>query len=207
MKNTLRFSLLACSLLLSACALPYRGIALQPTEYGAQDWRQTGPYRPADTGQPGVDPSMVAHQGGGEARLYSWDGGVVDSAPQGHVVPEESTRGIETSTTGRMHIIELYQEVLEERDELASEVEMLKATLRKTEDQVQGQRGDAGTLNAQIEALKVEQERLEAQNQELAERLTTAQIRRLEAERLLLKLRIDSHKKSSKPVEAPGGGQ
>jgi len=194
---------LVCSLAISACALPYRGAALPVAYGGPQDWQQNGRYRetPPQAGswtQQAQDPDKP---------LYGWDGGVVDSQPQGRVVQQERTRGVEPSPSSRTHIIELYQEVLEERDELVRKVENLNAALLKAEEDIQNKCGESDGFSSQVEALKLEQERLVTRNQELAARLTTAQIRRLEAEKLLLELRIHDHRaQNPDATEAAKGG-
>jgi hypothetical protein len=202
-----RFTLLVCSLAFSACALPYRGIAV-PNEFGgSQGWQQSGRYRPET---PRTDPTAAQDDAAAsqaeERMLYGWDGGVVDARPQGRVVEQERTRGLESSATGRLHIIELYQQVLDERDALTKEVAKLNAALAKTEQSLVGERGGTGTLQSEIESLKLEQERLLTQNQELAARLTHAQIRRLEAEKLLLQSRIEEHRAAPKETD-PGGNE
>ena len=141
--------LLTCSLAFSACALPYRGATLPVAYGGPQDWQQNGRYRetppPADSWtQQAKDPDKP---------LYGWDGGVVDSHPQGRVVQEERTRGVDPSPSSRTHIIELYQDVLEERDKLARNVETLNAALRQAEQEIQGKSGETDGLNSQIDAL------------------------------------------------------
>ena len=197
MMNRQRLLLLLGSLAVSSCVLPYRGIA--PSQYGGpMDWQQGGRYRSAQPGHPPTQEGMM-YPAPEPRELYGWDGGVVT---------DEHVRGVEAPATGRTHVLELCQEVTEERDALREEVEALNEALRRSEEKLTGQRGDASSLNAQIEALKMEQERLLTQNQELASRLTTAQIRRLEAEKLLLEMRIDSHKaakKSSTGMETTGG--
>lgn len=89
-----------------------------------------------------------------------------------------------------MHILELYQAVLDERDSLALEVKALTAALEKSETGLGEARRSSSELETRIAALEEAKEALLRQNQELAARLTTAQIRRLEAEKLLLETRI-----------------
>ncbi len=127
-----------------------------------------------------------------EPPLYAWDGGVVQGAPQGRVAEQEGTpRGLETPPAGRMHIIELYQQVLDERDALATEVEMLRKTLDQTSVALEAKTKEAQDLTAQVAVLETTRAGLMSDNQDIAARLVQAQIRRLEAEKLLLETRIE----------------
>jgi hypothetical protein len=181
-----------------------------PSEY----WQDQARYRPQEGGQPAqqldpaaadvpASPPRLADQTGtdptGESSevqsvqppLYSWDGGVVDGAPRGRVLHQEGRpRGVETPPEGRMHIIELYQQVLEERDALAHEVERLRAHLAETSLALDAKTKAADELAARVAALDEAHRALLAENQSIAGRLVQAQIRRLEAEKLLLETRI-----------------
>jgi len=129
------------------------------------------------------------------APLLAWDGGVVDGSPQGVVTEDSGTpRGIEAPPAGRMHIIELYQQVLDERDALAEEVSGLNKALEKTSAALEEERSKTAQLETRIAALEEGHKGLLEENRELASRLTTAQIRRLEAEKLLLENRIDAQR-------------
>lgn len=127
--------------------------------------------------------------------LYSWDGGVVDGAPQGRVTPQSGPpRGLEEPSAGRTHIIELYQQVLEERDALAHEVEQLRANLAETTLALDAKTKAAEELTGRVATLEEAHRVLLADNQSIAARLVQAQIRRLEAEKLLLETRIESER-------------
>lgn len=125
--------------------------------------------------------------------LVGWDGGVVASPQGGSITPADPTHGIGPSEKGRMHILELYQGVIDERDALADEVQALRGELSHRELVVQQTDRQVGELEARIATL--EQERL-AQAKEIEDllgRLTTAQIRRLEAEKLVLETKLAEH--------------
>ena len=127
--------------------------------------------------------------------LLSWDGGVVAGAPQGTATTGTSpSRGLEPSGDSRVHIIELYQEVLDERDALLGEVEALSAALDEAQEMFRQTRAHATELELRIAALSEGQSALAEENADMAARLTTAQIRRLEAEKILLETRIAWHK-------------
>jgi hypothetical protein len=124
--------------------------------------------------------------------LYAWDGGVVDGAPQGRVTEQQGTpRGLETPPAGRAHIIELYQQALDERDALADEVERLRAALTLTTGTLEERTREGQDLTARVAALEESERALREENRTLAARLVQAQVRRLEAEKLLLEARID----------------
>ena len=130
-----------------------------------------------------------------EPPLYAWDDGVVDGAPQGRVAEQSGTpRGLETPPAGRAHIIELYQQVLDERDALTTEVEGLRKDLEQTRAALETKTKEAQDLTAQVAALEAARAGLTSDNQDLAARLVQAQIRRLEAEKLLLETRIEVEK-------------
>lgn len=133
-----------------------------------------------------------------EPPLYGWDGGVVDGAPQGRVSEQEGTpRGLETPPAGRMHIIELYQQVLDERDALASEVEILRKGLEETSLALEAKTKESLDLGAQVASLEAAHAGLMSDNRDIAARLVQAQIRRLESEKLLLETRIEIERAKS----------
>jgi hypothetical protein len=126
---------------------------------------------------------------------YAWDGGVVDGAPQGRVVPQEGTpRGLEEPASGRTHIIELYQQVLEERDALAARVDKLEKNHQETELVLAAKSKEAEQLTERVDSLEAAHKDLLDQNQALGARRVQAQIRRLEAEKLLLEAHIETER-------------
>jgi len=154
--------------------------------------------------------------------LYAWDGGVVEGAPRGRVTAQDAPRGLETPPSGRMHIIELYQQVLEERDALAHENQELRRHLEETSIALDAKTKAADELTARVAALEEARTALMNDNQTIAARLVQAQIRRLEAEKLLLESRIEAERakaeetaraaaaaqaKSGKPKPAPKAGE
>lgn len=126
--------------------------------------------------------------------LLAWDGGVVDAPVQGAVAEGDSPKGLGPSPAGRMHIIELYQEALDQRDQLRVEVAELGLALERADAALRADAAQNASLEGRLRELEAEVQRLVAQNQDLAARLATAQIRRLEAEKLLLETRLDEHR-------------
>ena len=122
------------------------------------------------------DGSVVAGSGGGGAALAE------PQAPQRRDVGPEGG--------GRMYLLELYQRVIDERDGLAQELASLQADLRQARaDHAQAQ-ARIQELEQRVQVLEQGSAALQAENLELAGRLTTAQVRRLQAEKLLLERRI-----------------
>ncbi len=142
---------------------------------------------------------------GSPASLYAWDGSVVEGPASGQVSQQATPgHGLEPTIEGRMHILELYQAVLDERDALAAEVKALTAALEKSEADLDQGRSASAELETKLAAAERAKDALLEQNLELSGRLTTAQIRRLEAEKLLLETRIAWQREKSPerlPVE------
>jgi hypothetical protein len=220
----------ALPLALAACVVPpmYERAAFgPPPEYWQENgrFRQTGVEPGSPRNEPATSPANVAAaqspservpslENPGEggvppaapapaAPLYAWDGGVVDGAPQGRVTSDAGTpRGLEAPSAGRTHIIELYQQVLDERDALAQEVEQLRRDLQQTREALEAKSKQADELGANVAALEATRTELVAENQALAARLVQAQIRRLEAEKLLLEARIEQERTRAEAARA-----
>lgn len=187
---------------LAACIVPpsmfERASWGPPPEY----WQEDGRYRaaaPAESvggGENPAEPVPVPAEvpETKETPLYAWDGGVVDGSPQGVSQDTEAPRGLEQPAPGRTHIIELYQQVLDERDSLAEEVELLRKGLEQTSLALEEETKKSGDLYARVTALEVSHRELMEDNQAIAARLVQAQIRRLEAEKMLLETRIEMEK-------------
>lgn len=124
--------------------------------------------------------------------LYGRDGSPVTAQPAGTVINDrQPTHELEEPDGSRMYILELYQQAIEARESLEMEVEALTAALDKANDALEETAYRADELLLRVEKQQNEIERLEGQGLELASRLTTAQIRRLEAEKLLLEAKLE----------------
>jgi len=201
---------------LAACIMPpsmlERSSWGPPPEY----WQENGRYRADDSGASSMgtenapesssvgattsSQAQPAPRQGGDATLYAWDGGVVDGAPQGVSTAQGTPRGIETPAPGRTHIVELYQQVKDDRDALAEEVELLRKSLEQTTLAFEEETRKSNDLLGRLAALEVSHREMMEDNQAIAARLVQAQIRRLEAEKMLLETRIELEKQ--KEVEA-----
>jgi len=189
---------------LAACIVPPS--LFERSSYGAPGyWQENGRYRsessasaPISGGENPVEGVPVAAETGAapepKAPLYAWDGGVVDAPAQGVQPAQGEPRGLEQPAPGRTHIIELYQQVLDERDALTEEVELLRKSLEQTTLALEEETRKSNELDARVAALEVSHRELMEDNQAIAARLVQAQIRRLEAEKMLLETRIDVEK-------------
>jgi len=132
-----------------------------------------------------------------EPKLYARDGSVVDAKRPGTVTLQD-TLGHDLSPTngGRMYILELYQKVIDERDGLQLEVKALRKDNERSRAALAEAEARVTQLQADLDRAMAEKQSLIDENLELAGRLTTAQIRRLEAEQMLLESRIREARES-----------
>jgi chromosome segregation ATPase len=138
-------------------------------------------------------PGSPAASGWSGSKLYARDGTVVEDAgapaqdgPGGSASPRE----LAPSEGGRMYLLELYQAAIDERDTLEVELRAVQAELALARETLLGSERSASELQAEIARLTAESRRLVDENLDLAARLTTAQIRRLQVEKVLLETRI-----------------
>ena len=153
---------------------------------------ETEQAAPAGATEAGASPQpMHGRTSAGPATVSAQDtgsGGVADARPG---LPNHDSLPGES---GRMYILELYQNVIEERDALSREVASLSASLQAARAQLVRADQEIAELQARATAAEAEQQRLQQETVELAGRLTTAQIRRLQAEKLLLEHKIARQK-------------
>ena len=83
-------------------------------------------------------------------------------------------------------LLELFQEAVAERDNLSLELEMTRVALRETEDRLMEMENQLMAEMKSGQAAKAGWEKAEGQTYEMGRRLAVAQMRRLEAEKLLL---------------------
>ena len=120
-------------------------------------------------------------------------GGVVEPNAQGEVTrsgwPQHESDAEPQGS--RMFLLERYQQVVDERDGMAREIMGLNAMITTVRDQMAALRVELSASNTTCDDRQSNIERLMAENTALAERLTIAQIARLEAERILLEQSIE----------------
>lgn len=168
----------------AACALAASACAVAPTH--------------ADAPQPSI---FTQPPEAGEPVLYARDGSVVDASAaeaQGAGAARREVGG----ESGRMYLLELYQQVIDERDALNREVHALRADLEAQSGALGHSQARVIELEGKLRELSDQAQRLGAENQDMAARLTTAQIRRLQAERLLLEHKLAVQKEREAQAQA-----
>lgn len=124
--------------------------------------------------------------------LYGRDGSPVASQRGGTVDPiRKPTHDLDSQDGSRMYILELYQQAIDDKEALEVEVVALTAALDKANDIIQQNHDRLTEVQGLLEAERAKSMQFEAEGEELASRLTTAQIRRLEAEKLLLEAKLE----------------
>lgn len=131
--------------------------------------------------------------------------GVVDGFPQGRVQSQDGSPRELEGQSGRTHIIELYQQAVDERDALASSLEELHRKLVEANQALELRDRENAELTARVASLETAQKDLLAENGTLASRLVQAQIRRLEAEKLLLETRLEQERASAESARKREG--
>lgn len=146
-------------------------------------------------GRPAVEPVQKTAPLVPESVLYARDGSIV--TPQG-VSPGTGLprRDVQNSDGSRSKILELYQRVVEERDKLTLEVAARDAELSQMRKTLELEVARSNELEARVKTAEQTTAELCSQNLELAARLTTAQIRGLEAEKRWLELSLSLPAKS-----------
>ena len=126
------------------------------------------------------------------ATLYGFDGSPVQGRASGSITEEPQLgHAVQTEDSSRLYLLELYQQAMDSNDELGHEVGRLNTALEQSEARSAALAAELRDARISIATLMEEGERAAAQKLELAGRLTTAQIRRLEAEKLLLEATIE----------------
>ena len=124
--------------------------------------------------------------------LYGRDGSPVAVQRGGTVDPERrSTHELDSADGSRMYILELYQQAIDEKESLQIEVDALSAALDRANDALEQDALRISELQKISEELRAQVATLETEGDDLAARLTTAQIRRLEAEKMLLEAKLE----------------
>lgn len=192
---------LFAAVLVASCAMPMRDSA-------GIDSR--GPIGPTNSGGPTMGPAAGSPQAerNETSALYARDGSIVTgdrTSPVALTTPGSDNapvHDIQRTGEGRMYILELYQNVIEERDTLTLEVRGLNGELDRTRTALVEADVRIANLEAQVTTFEARLQSLEAENMDLAGRLTTAQIRRLQAEKILLEIRLEESRALDALVEA-----
>jgi DNA repair exonuclease SbcCD ATPase subunit len=124
--------------------------------------------------------------------LYARDGSVVSGDPPARAAGAGPVHDVGAREGTRMYLLELYQSTVEEKEALQRETEGLQATITRAAETQASVEKERDAAVARAAALEKELAQARSENGELAARLVTAQIRRLEAEKLLLEARIEA---------------
>ena len=114
--------------------------------------------------------------------------------------------GLDAGTLGggsRSTLLDRYQEAVERAEQLQKENDDLSAFLTTTEESLVVTTQELSDVKAMVDKLSTVKTQVEQQNLDLAARLATAQIARLEAERSLLEATIEWRAMNAKNNE-PG---
>lgn len=134
-------------------------------------------------------------QGVERRSLYEADRGAVAAQPPGGVERLGApARELDTSGGGRLYLLEMYQQALDERDALEMEAAGLTSRLEQLQQRVASLEEERAKERERSREFERAVEELRAENQDLAARLVTAQIRRLEAEKMLIEVRIEQER-------------
>ena len=168
---------------LAALALAFAGACVSAGDELRQGQEQKASVFTNPPGQEATEPP----------RLYARDGALVAGPADGAQPNGPQSRELGDGS-GRMVLLELYQNVIEERDALSLEVSSLRAELEKSRAAQKIAETEALAQVSRVEALEAERTKLSADALEMAGRLTTAQIRRLQAEKLLLEHKLEAQR-------------
>lgn len=140
----------------------------------------------------------------GEGTLYARDGSVVNAGSQPTRADQEPRRELGAQEGSRVYLLELYQKAMDEKNALALEVESLRATLDDERKTATATTTEEDQLKASLAQVTQERDALKAQALDLAARVTSAQIARLEAEKALLQMQIDTAQKDETSTHRSG---
>ena len=174
-------SALCVGALAGACAMPrLQAVEAQPDAAAASS-------EVLPSGQTGW-----ASQPRREPLLYARDGSVVNSQRAGTVAVAPQTGQDSTGRDGsRWTLLERYNEAVSNQEQLEYEVHALSSELDVADTSMARMSVEIDTLKNLVVELEGQTELLQGENLELANRLTTAQIRRLQSEKLLLEAKLD----------------
>ncbi len=178
LKYTLPIVLLAAT---ASCSLP--SIKSLPPDPGMAEAVPTG------------QPMIVMDQAGRSktnSNLYDRNGNVVgEQKPGTTVVAPAPGQAASSGEDSRWTLLEKYQSSLSEKEQLTFELQAITNALRESEAREVASAATVEHLKKQLIEMDGRGQALAGQNMELAERLATAQIRRLQSEKLLLEAKLD----------------
>lgn len=164
----------------------------QPTQSDYND--MAAGWAPMRTAETGASPMVT-------------DGTPVEPIRPGSVVSTSApiNGGVDENGGTRPLLVNLYGDAVAERDELLTANQDLHAALENSETRAADFEQRLLALQAQFDALGTERQDADQRNFDLAARLATAQIARLEAERALLEATIEWRRMSADNNRSLGG--
>ncbi|MBM3975648.1 MAG: hypothetical protein FJ299_01505 [Planctomycetes bacterium] len=141
-------------------------------------------------------------------KLYGRDGCVVSAALPGSVGAANQQKVVPGGGDGtRTQIIELNQQAVEQRDRMRGELADYAAALQQAQARIEQLEADLRSSSGSMSMSTLERDRLLQENLDLAGRLATAQIRRLEAEKALLEhLAAQAEQAATQPGSSTNAG-
>jgi hypothetical protein len=143
-----------------------------------------------------------------EAVLYARDGTPVLGGSKGAArVEPEPKRELGDAEGGRASLLELYTKAVADKNALAEDVVALNAALEEERKLVALGVEERGVLRGELTKIVRERDALKAETLDLAARLTTAQIARLEAQKALLEMQIDARMREEAAASVQGSSK
>lgn len=141
--------------------------------------------------------------------LYGRDGSPVGSSTPGQVVETERSlnSGVAPPGGSRIVLLEMFEQAVQERDELLLDFDDLVARFERAEQEIARLTSLVESLTGEVATLRSANTALSDSQFELAGRLAQAQISRLESERALLEATIEwrsMNAANNRAVGSPG---
>lgn len=207
MKLTQTCTVAALAALLSACTINEGVQSVVEDPFGEEVGTQPSePVSDAAGGWSGwgdtSGSTLYAHDGSPVGTGGAWDG-----APQGSAIGAPD-RGLSEDPGSRFLLLDRYQEVLDDRDHLELELGDAQAELDQAWIRIEQLEQHVRELSSDHAAQGEQLQQAQARITDLADRLVTAEIHRLEAERRWYEAEI-SARGATPLTQAPdnGGGQ
>ena len=181
----------ALAAVLSACAVTegVQSVAQDPFGEGVES---------AETPAADAGSGWNAWGGSEEAPMYARDGSPVGTGGAWEGAPAGSTwgapdRGLSEEPSSRFMLLDRYQQVLEDQEHLQLELDGAHAELDEAWARIALLEQQFATLSADHAAQQQELDQARARVTEMADRLVTAEIHRLEAEKRWYEAEIAAH--------------
>jgi hypothetical protein len=136
--------------------------------------------------------------------LYARDGSPVQGPVDGRVVASKTNLSHDVEQGGsRLYLLELYQTAMDEKDELNVELNSLDQMLQRSDLYNQELEARILSMDSELADARLLIAELQQNSIELAGRLTTAEIRRLETKKQLLEHRLEWERAAAQVQSTP----